>query len=104
MKLMLKMLALLLIVINISLPDTFRDIGFYSPDTLKTLSDFDPDSDRDDVANEDDKTEIEHLETELYLQNGNISFFISSLPFRINIPLHTFISSFLPSIYIPPLF
>ena len=104
MKFTLKMLALLLIVINISLPDSFQDLNFFASDTVATLYELsDKNTEKEDINPEDDKSEIEHLETELYLKNDNLSLFLSSRPFRITIPLHTFIASFFPSIYIPPL-
>lgn len=104
MKFSLLVITLMFVIINISIPSSFKGMSVFSSEASVSLNDFvESDENTNDGEKEDETIEIEEVEKEMYLSALASKFYIESDSYNILYALKVYIPSYVFSIFIPPL-
>lgn len=94
----------LTVLISLSIPSSFKELRAFSTDTSVSLYDFVESEDVEEKEEEEDESvEVEELEKDLLFTSASISLYAAFSISNIYSCLSVFISTYIFSIFIPPL-
>ncbi len=103
MKSLFPIIAILMVIINLSIPSTFQDMSAFSSGASISLNDFvESDEYNHDEEKEEKKVELEEVEKEIVLTASTSNFSSKAKSNNIHHSLKFFLSSYIFSIFIPP--